>query len=56
MFAKGLSYMAFTMLRDILSIPPFFKAFIIKFCQRLFLHQENLFICHIIFIYLCYIY
>jgi hypothetical protein len=33
MLAKGLSYMAFTMLKDIFSIPPFFKAFIIRFYQ-----------------------
>jgi hypothetical protein len=32
MLAIGLSYIAFTMLRYILSIPSFLKAFIMKWC------------------------
>jgi hypothetical protein len=41
MLAVGLSYIAFTMLRYIPSIPGFLRAFVMKCvgsCQRLFLH------------------
>jgi hypothetical protein len=41
MLALGLSYIAFIVLRNIPSIPSFFRAFIMKgvrFCQWLFLH------------------
>ena len=41
MFAVGLSYMAFIMLRYVPSMPAFWRVFIImdvEFCQRLSLH------------------
>jgi len=41
MFAVGLSYMAFIMLRYVPSVPAFWKAFImngVEFCQRLSQH------------------
>jgi hypothetical protein len=56
MFAKDLSYMAFTMLRDILSIPPFFKAFIIKFYQYLakdFFYIKKICLYATLYLYIC---
>jgi hypothetical protein len=56
MFAKGLSYMVFTMLRDILSIPPFFKAFIIKFYRcfaKDFFYIKKICLYAILYLYIC---
>ena len=38
MFAVGLSYIAFIMLRYVPSIPAFWRVMDVEFCQRLSLH------------------